>query len=166
MSNNKKGILGFFVLGQPSLYSDSEEIKKLAKKNGKIFRSYLWGENGIDSVLEKLKHENYGKDIELILFEFYINPFEDIIHSLKEIENYRKKEKSIGIPILITDDVFFKLSDKNRYEFLKNSILDKLNLLANTVIQKKLDTKINILISDLQKTVLPDGSDMSKPQQC
>jgi macrodomain Ter protein organizer (MatP/YcbG family) len=73
------------------------------------------------------------------------------LDNLKEIENYRKREKSIGIPIIVNDENFFEQSENNRYNFLKQTITQKVDLLIKIVEQKKLDTKIESLKSDLDK---------------
>lgn len=119
--------------------------------NGDLFRDYIWGVKGIDSTLKKLKHEDYGESLVLILFQFYVNPIPYLQQNLKEIESYRKKEKAIGIPIIITDENFFSKSEEERYNFLKQSILQKLDLLAEVVKKRKLDTNMELLKSDLSK---------------
>jgi hypothetical protein len=70
---------------------------------------------------------------------------------LKEIERYRPKERTIGIPIIIHDENFFNRTDFERRKFLKDVILEKLDLLANVVKRNKLDTDIELLKSDVQK---------------
>jgi hypothetical protein len=60
-------------------------------------------------------------------------------------------EKAIGIPIIVNDENFFNKSEEGRYSFLKQSIFQKLELLAEVVRKKKLDTKMDLLKSDLQK---------------
>ena len=91
----------------------------------------------------------------MILFQFYVNPIPYMLESLKEIEGYRKKEKSIGIPIIITDDNFFNRTEAERYRFLKESMLKKLDLLAEVIKKKKLDTNIELLKANLEKLQLP-----------
>jgi len=117
----------------------------------KAFSPYIWGEKGISNTLKKLKHEDYGKDLILVLFQFNVKPTPPELQKLKELEPYRKNEKSIGIPIIITDENFFSKSEEGRYSFLKQLILQKIDLLAEVVKQKKLDTKIELLKTDLQK---------------
>lgn len=140
-------ILGcFFKVGfDPNL--SEQEFMDLANR----FRTYVWGEKGICDTLKKLKHENYGQDLKLALLQFYVRPSQIELQKLKEIESYRKNEKSIGIPIIITDENFFSKSEEGRYSFLKQSILQKIDLLAEVVKQKKLDTKMDLLKADLQK---------------
>lgn len=139
-------ILGcFFKVGfDPNL--SEQEFADLANR----FRTYVWGDKGICDTLKKLKHENYGQDLKFALFQFYVRPSQIELQKLKEIEPYRKNEKSIGIPIIITDENFFSKSEEGRYSFLKQSVLQKLDLLAEVVKKKKLDTKMDLLKADLQ----------------
>ena len=146
-----KNIFGCYV-SYPSLMYDATELQKEnAKKQGDLFRQYVWGDKGICDTLKKLSQDDYGKDLKLALFQFYLNPIAYELDNLKGIESYRKNEKSIGIPIIITDENFFSKSEEGRYSFLKQSILQKLDLLAEVVKKKKLDTKMEQLKTDLQK---------------
>lgn len=115
------------------------------------FRVYIWGNSGICDTLKKLKHQDYGNDLTLILFQFYVKPIPLELQSLKEIDGYRKKEKSIGIPIIVTDENFFSQSEEGRYNFLKQTVLQKMDILTEVVKKKKLDTKMELLKADLQK---------------
>ena len=115
------------------------------------FRSYIWGEKGIGETLKKLEYKDYGRDMKRILFQFYVNPIPYELQSLKEIETYRKNEKAIGIPIVVNDENFFSKSEEGRYIFLKQSILQKLDLLSEIVKKKKLDTNVKQLKIDLQE---------------
>jgi len=133
------------------MYGASEEEKELSKEQGDLFSSFIWGEKGINLLLRGLKHENYGKEMNIILFQFYVKPIPYLLDNLKEIENYRKKEKSIGIPIIVNDENFFNQSEEGRYVFLRESIFQKLDLLAEVVKKKKLDTNMELLKSDLKK---------------
>ena len=147
----KDKFLGCFVSVTHPYPDASQQSKDLAAKQGKLFRSYIWGEKGIDDTLKKLRNETYGKDLMIILFQFYVNPLPIELQNLKEIEPYRKREKAIGIPIIVTDEDFFSKSEEDRYSFLKQSVLQKLDLLAEVVKKKKLDTNIDLLKSDLEK---------------
>ena len=66
---------------------------------------------------------------------------------IKEIEQYRKNEKSIGIPIVV-ERSFFQLSETERREFLVSSMLSKFSTLENVVKNKKLDTNMTKLVHD------------------
>lgn len=99
-------ILAFFI-SYPSLPIDAaEKTSEEAIKNGDEFRSYIWGGKGIDVLLKSLSYADYGRDLKRILFQFYIMPCDyERIH-IKEIEQYRKKEKSIGIPVVVERSFF------------------------------------------------------------
>ena len=140
-------ILAFF-LSYPSLPIDApEDVSEEAIKKGDEFRSNIWGEKGIDVFLKSLSYVDYGKDLKRILFQFYIMPCDyERIH-IKEIEQYRKKEKAIGIPIIV-ERSFFQFSETERRKFLVSSMLSKFNLLRNVVKNKKLDTNMTKLVHD------------------
>lgn len=120
----------------------------------KTFTPYLWGEKGICDTLRKLKHKDYGKDLVLTLFQFYVKPTSIELQKLKEIESYRKNEKSIGIPIIVNDENFFSKSEEGRYNFLKQSVFQKLDLLAEVVKKRKLDTNMELLKMDVSNILL------------
>jgi len=149
--NDNSNILGCYVSISSGNYDDDLKTKEIASEQGKLFRSHIWGEKGICDTFKKLKREDYGSDMMLILFQFYVNPLPIQLQNLKEIESYRKKEKSIGIPIIVTEKNFFCKSENARHDFLYQSIIQKLDTLADVVKKKKLDTKITLLKSDLQK---------------
>jgi hypothetical protein len=115
---------------------------------GAVFRSYVWGEKGINETLSKLKHKDYGKDIVRVLFQFYVNPNPYLIENISEIEEYRKKEKAIGMSLIINEENFFSKSENERFEFLINSMYDKLDVLDVVVKRKKLDTNVELLKKD------------------
>ncbi len=147
---NDNNILGCFVSSTvDALWSESE--RDFVIEQGRLFREYLWGGYGFVDTLKKLKKSDYGNDLVMILFQFYIKPMPELLENLKEIEPYRKKEKSIGIPIIVTDENFFNKSEEERCHFLQQSVIQKLDILTELVKQKKLDTKIDLLKSDLIK---------------
>ena len=130
MKDNDNNILGCFVSG-PSLYHDADQqTVDIATQKAELFRSYIWGEFGISVPLKTLNRSDYGRDLKLALFKFYTLPLIETLAVVKEIERYRPKERSIGIPIIIHDDNFFNRSDYERRVFLKNILLEKLDLLA------------------------------------
>lgn len=141
MNDNEK-ILGCFVSAN------------IGDAMGPEFRSYIYGENKIEKTLKILKNKDYGQDLKLILFQFYINPIPYLLNNLKEIESYRKKEKSIGIPIVINEDNFFSKNESERYDFIRESLLQKIDLLAEVSKKNKLDINIELLKSDLKKNLI------------
>ena len=147
---DNSNILGCFV-SITNEASGLDSMRKIADEKGNSFRNYIWGQNGIKEKLILLKRENYGNDMNLILLEFYVNPIPYLRQNLKEIESYRKKEKAIGIPIIITDDNFFSKTEEERYRFLKESILTKMDLLETVVKKRKLDTDVKKLKADIDR---------------
>ena len=140
-----------FFLSYPSLPIDaSKKTSEEAIKKGDEFRTYIWGEKGIDVLLKALPYTDYGKDLKRILFQFYIMPCDYERMHIKEIEQYRKREKAIGIPIVI-ERSFFQLSNAKRREFLISSMISKLNLLSCVVECKKLDTNMSKLFYDFKQ---------------
>lgn len=115
------------------------------------FSPYIWGKRGISDKLKTLKSVDYGKDLQLALFEFHVKPTPTELSYLKEIGSYHKKDNSIGIPIIITDENFFNKTEEERYQFLKEAILNKMDLLENVVKKKKLDTDVKKLKTDIDR---------------
>jgi hypothetical protein len=87
--NLVNNILGCYVATTFKMDISEQENTKIAN----TFRSYIYGNRGIYECISKLERENYGRDIELILFQFSVNPIPYELPYLKMIENYRKKEK-------------------------------------------------------------------------
>lgn len=148
---DNKNIFGCFVSGSSTNYNDSQVIRDLAKSKGKEFRKYIWGDNGISEPLKKLQYEDYGKDVKMVLFQFYVNPIPYLEENLKKSEIYRKREKSMGVPIIVNDENFFEKNEKDRYRFLMESIFDAVKIVEKIVEDKNLDTNMQLLKEDLEK---------------
>ncbi len=142
-------ILAFYISYQSLPIDTPEEVSEEGIKKGDEFRTYIWGENGIDVPLKSLLYSDYGNDLKRILFQFYIMPCDYERLHIKEIEQYRKKEKAIGIPIVV-ERSFFLLSETERREFIVSSMLSKFDLLRNVVKNNKLDTNITKLVHDFR----------------
>jgi hypothetical protein len=123
----------------------------LDRTDDEVVKDYLWGDNGLDKKLSSLKWKDYGRDFELILFEFRVRPPQELQDVLRDIGNYRKKEKSIGITIIIGNGNFFRLNAADRQAFLKKTILERLDLLTAKVKRNKLDLDVSRLKSDVEK---------------
>ena len=137
-TTNSDNLLGFYAsFNGPG--KDQDEIK-----------NYLWGENGLKEKLLSLKWQDYGNDFRLILFQFHTNPIPYERENLRVIENYRRKEKSIGIPIIVDNENFFKLDEIKRQDFFRTTIIDRLQLLKEKVKRNKLDLDIDKLIPDVE----------------
>ena len=151
MKENDENIFGCFV-SYPANYHDADsQTIEIRREKGEMFEEYIWREFGISDPLKTLKKSDYGKDLKFVLFQFYLLPLIEELVYLKEIERYRPKERAIGIPIIIHDENFFNRSDFERRKFLKDAILEKLDLLAVVIKRNKLDTDIALLRSDVEK---------------
>ena len=116
-----------------------------------FINNYLWGQNGFNEKLSHLQYDNYGEELEIILFRIHVKPFHYERKHLKEIENYRRKEKSISIPIILDDTNFFGLSETEREQFFVKTIIEKLELVELKVKRNKLNFDILQLIDDVKK---------------
>ena len=74
--------------------------------------------------------------------------------ALREIENYSRKEKSIGIPVIIDDENFFKLNEVGRQKFFHTIIQSKLDLLNEKVKRNKFDLNIIKLKNDIDRILM------------
>lgn len=146
----EKKIIGCFVMTSVES-SFNEEIKNLIFKKGKEFRTYIWGETGIDKLFENLSFNKYGYDLNLILFKFSVFPTQSMVEVLTEFEKYNKREKSVSFTVVIDDENFFNKSHEERKSFLKIIFIQKIALLKQLVKKNKLDTNLDLLISDLEK---------------
>ncbi|GGG50783.1 hypothetical protein [Bizionia arctica] len=121
--------------------------------DSELIRSYLWSENGLKNKLNFLKWQDFGTDLKLILFEFYVRPIPYERKNIKPIGSFRRKEQSVGIPIILDDQNFFRLKENERQLYFKNTILEKLELLTEKIKRNKLDTNISELKSKVEKTL-------------
>lgn len=153
MEKKDEDILGCFISWAANYADESPPIKGLREEKSKLFSTYIWGEFGVADSLRTLKRSDYGKDLKLALFQFYVLPLLEQLTYLKEIERYRPKERSVGIPIIIHDENFFNKSDFERRVFLRTAILEKIDLLAKVVKRNKLDTNIKRLKADVAKVL-------------
>lgn len=149
-----ENILGCYVSSHASLRRSNQKAIDPAEEKGELFRSYIWGKTGICDTLKTLRHEDYGADLLMVLFQFYVNPVPYLRQHLMEIESYRRNEKAIGIPIIINDKNFFDKSEDERRDFLKKTILQKLDLLEQVVRRKKLDTNVSLLKADVERILI------------
>jgi len=148
-------LMGYFMSDPPVVYDASDRDKEIASSKGELFRSYIWGDQSIDNLLMEVVNAEYGKDLELILFQFILNPFPFQLPLLPDIEKYRKIEKAIGVNIIITDANFFSLEHSDRVLFIKRSLLERVKMLEIKY-KKKLDTRFDLLERELKKLLFAD----------
>lgn len=121
------------------------------ESNQELVKDYLWGNEGLKEKLKALKWQTYGQYFHLILFEIYVNPIPTYREALKEMGSYRRKEKSIGIPIILDQNNFFGLNERDRQKFFQSTILKRLELLKEKIKRNKLDLEIQKLINDTEE---------------
>ncbi|KAB1155942.1 hypothetical protein F7018_11575 [Tenacibaculum aiptasiae] len=144
MKDDKKideNIIGFFAS-----FDIGDNDKELVK-------NYLWGDNGLKNKLAHLKWNNYGHGLEIILFKVYVKPIPYLRKNLRGIENYKPKEKSIAVPIILDRDNFFKLSETDQQLFFTETIVEKLGLVKSKVKRNKLNFNISLLITDVKTSL-------------
>lgn len=132
------------IFGFYASFNSGETDQELVKK-------YLWVDSGLKEQLKSLKWQSYGQDFHLILFEVYVKPIPYLRDALKEMGNYRRKEKSIGIPVILDQENFFKLTETDRQKFFHSTILKRIELLREKVKRNKLDLDIEKLKTDTDK---------------
>lgn len=142
-----ESLLGCYVSFTATNRMSVEEQNSIFEK-GRLFKSYIWGENGIARTLNQLPPASYGNDLKLILFEFYVHPASSVTRHLKAI-NYKKQEKTICLPIIINDENFFNKADTERCYFLKGALISKLETLIPFCTQKRLNCEVGKIKLDL-----------------
>ncbi len=130
---------------------------KMGDPAKEAFLPYLWGPGGLGARLGGLRRSDYGKDLQLILLQFYVRPIPDVREHLREIERFRPKEKAIGVPVIVDDSNFFDKSEEDRQEFIATTILEKLELVRKVVVRNKLDCDIGRLRSDVEEILRKRG---------
>lgn len=145
--------LGVYATFQRYAYlSEKDSLHHKAISN--MFKLYLWGENGkggLSTKLKSLQGNNYGSDVELILFQFVVGATIIQPESYKDIENFRPKEKSIAVWIAIDDSCYFDLSDGKRRQYIRESILNRMESLKIRFKARKFDVDMDRLIRDLSE---------------
>ena len=115
-----------------------------------MFCSYICGDAGFVRFLKKFQYSDYGQDLKRILFQFYVLPCDYERMHIKDIENYRKREKAIGISIIIERD-YFQYYDAQRKCILVSSIISKIEGLKEVIEKNRLDTNFEQLVLDLKQ---------------
>jgi len=139
----------FSSLSLPADTSDEEDMQ--IEKLGDEFGEYIWSTEGIAPKLQALKSGDYGQSLKFILFQFLIFPEDEKLAELEEIEDFEPNEKNIAINCIVDTENFFDRTELERKDFLHDTILAKLGLLNEVIKRRKLDTKLEKLIADVQK---------------
>ena len=89
--------------------------------------------------------------MDLILFQFYVNPIPYQLPGIKEIERFRPSEKAVGVNIIANEENFFNKPEIEHCTFLKAEIWSRILLVEKMIKRRKMDTDIELLKEDLQK---------------
>lgn len=103
-------ILGVFASFENKAFAAVEETAQFELRK-KQFKEYLWGKDangGLSKKLKELRAKGYGKDVSTILLQFSVCSVMKGSIPVKDIENYRPKEKSIGVWIAVNNENFFQ----------------------------------------------------------
>lgn len=146
-----KNILGVYARLNDNPDEDKHK-KTLRVLHNTQFRDYLWGKDGHGGLSKALKQltDDYGQDVELILLQFNVNPVLEWSQPTRQIENFRPKEKSVGVWITIDNDYFDK-DEKDRNQYVKDVILSRLQDLKKRFKARKFDIDMDKLISDVDR---------------
>ena len=147
-------IIGFYIRQNTNPLNVINQVETEDDTQNDLFRQYIWGNDGnggLANLFKKLQKETYGSNLKLILFQFNVNPDSTWPAISKEVENYSSKEHSIGAWITVTKDNFFSKNEEERAQFIKTSMLNRLETVKERVKANKLDTNMDLLIEDVGK---------------
>ena len=141
MALDKHAMVGFFVL-----QSGGDLPRKIER--------HLWGSNGLAEVMKELRYSEYGKDLQLILIEYYIEgTIPTPIPTDLVVGRFHPKDKSIGVVVPATRDMF----DSGRYagprQFLADTTLAAVAAVAAKYSKKRYDTDFVALQRDVARIV-------------
>lgn len=122
-----------------------------------LWQKFRDEKNKFDYFQEKMIiNTKYWKDLVLLLIQYHLSAEKNIMpfeFALKEktVSNYSSKEKSISviIPVVLKD--FFKMSEYDRMKKFAEDTIYSVNMIKEKFKKKKLDTNIELLLSDLEK---------------
>lgn len=115
---------------------------------------YLWGAGGIARLLKELRNNHYGDDVSLILIKYYIEGTLPMpIPPDLLVGRFHPKDKSIGVVVPATRDMF----DSGRYagprQFLADTTLAAIAAVAAKYSKKRYDTDFPALQRDVAQIV-------------
>lgn len=124
---------------------DRQECR--AMNSGNVFRTLMQGEGGLFNPLKDLAATDYGRDMEHILLDFHINPCDYELETIRTVESFHKKTKSIRAAVVV-GEAFFGLSDTERRRWIAERITERLRQIGQVAARQGLDTDIVRLVAD------------------
>ncbi|MCE9644959.1 MAG: hypothetical protein K8S20_03085 [Chloroflexi bacterium] len=118
---------------------------------GKMFDTYLHGENGFANLLKDLKKTDYGEGLNLLLIEFYIEGNFSTIFDVDKIKtgNYSNKNKDISVKVPVKRTDFHDRTENERRQFIVSTTLKAIELVENRLAKLKLGINFDLLKKDV-----------------
>jgi hypothetical protein len=119
---------------------------------GALFDPYIWGEQGIRTLVEKgLAGKTYGKDLKLILIRFYVEGKYPVNGpDQPKVSRYSTKERAISVGIPVRKESFHEVDTDKRKRFIVDSIRTALTLVEERSRKRKLDIRFEELHEDVE----------------
>lgn len=131
-------IIGFFIYSTNEIIADE-------------FSDYLYGNNGIDTLIEHNLKNSYGSGVNLILVSYFIDGIKEKIDRQKRLSSL-DKEKSIAVHIHVQISDFHMKNHIERKNFIVTSILEGINDVENKIGTKdNVNIDFDILKADFEK---------------
>ncbi|QKJ30358.1 hypothetical protein HQ865_11510 [Mucilaginibacter mali] len=117
-----------------------------------MFKPYVWGKHGIDTVMKIELSNDYGTDLNLLLIQYYVEgKFSNYLPIEPKLGNYKKDSKDITIAIGVTRKGFHEKEEFERREFVVDSTLLAIKLSKNKLFKKKLNIDFDKLLNDVKR---------------
>ena len=117
-----------------------------------MFSPYVWSKHGLDTLMEKKLSNDYGKDMDLLLIQYYIEGrFSNYLPVPPKLGNYMKKSKDITVAVGVTRKLFHDRNEFERREFIVDSTLGAIKLVKERLVKKKLDINFDKLLQDIKE---------------
>jgi hypothetical protein len=120
--------------------------------SGDVFSPYIWGNLGFTRVLEKYLSCGYGRDLELLLVQYYVEGIYDInAPENPRQSNYSKKNKDIAVAFSVTKENFHNVGERERRQFIVDTALQAIDLVEGRLGKRKLDIDFKRLKEDVSR---------------
>jgi hypothetical protein len=129
-------------------------IKAGDDKVSELIAPLIWGREGILSLLESVSKKDYGRDLELVLIQYYVEG-EFPVHGPEEMKvgRYSSKEKNIAVAITVHKHNFHNLERNDRKDFVSKTSLDAFEAVAKKLSKRKLYFDFENWINDIKEVI-------------
>lgn len=121
--------------------------------SGVHFAEYIWGENGYEILLKEILLKYYGKDLRLLLIQYYVEEDykPDWSPDKPRLSNYSNKNKDIAVAFSVNKDKFHNVGEQERRQFIVETTLQAVDLVEARLGKRKLDINFKRLREDVVK---------------